>query len=74
MSKLTKNHLDARRLAEEVGLKVVHMGTSRGGHVEMIVEVAGKSRKIFSPFSPSDQRGFRNQRAFLKRLSRLMAA
>lgn len=74
MSKFTKNHLDARRLAEEAGLNVVHLGTSRGGHVEMVVEKAGKTMKVFSPQSSGDQRAVQNQRAFLKRLSRSMAA
>lgn len=74
MSKMTKVHLDARRLAEEAGLNVVHLGTSRGGHVEMVVEKEGKTRKVFSPFSSVDQRAVLNQRAFLKRLSRSMAA
>lgn len=74
MNKFTKNHLDDRRLAEEAGLNVVHLGTSRGEHVEMVVEKAGKTRKVLSPLSSDDQRAVLNQRAFMKRLSRSMAA
>lgn len=50
MSKMTKVHLDARRLAEEAGLNVVHLGTSRGGHVEMVVEKEERLGKCSPPF------------------------
>jgi hypothetical protein len=61
-----------RREAAKLGVRVIEVGITGGGHKYALITRAGICRKVFYPSTPGDHRGSLNLACTVRRVVRAM--